>query len=288
MRNISNDLQSHLEGQITTIAMCVRIERTDGQVFAFTSHDVDISYNGDTYKASHSGTASNLKSSGDLSVDNIDAEMILDDESITMKDLRAGLFDFATVRVFLLNYKDTSQGELSGLRGILGEVSIEDFTAKVEFRSLSQYLQQEVGRVYNYLCDVDELGDSRCGVDTSPFTFSGEIASVTDRQTFTITGAASGKAADYYKYGVISWHGSGAASGELNAGLSMEVREHDDSNGIILFQKMPYTINVGDPFVIVAGCDREFTTCKDTFSNGVNFRGFPHIPGRDEISKGSN
>jgi uncharacterized phage protein (TIGR02218 family) len=38
----------------------------------------------------------------------------------------------------------------------------------------------------------------------------------------------------------------------------------------------------GDTFEVVAGCDRTFATCKSKFNNVRNFRGFPHIPGRDE------
>nr|WP_244486605.1 phage BR0599 family protein [Aureimonas sp. Leaf324] len=31
----------------------------------------------------------------------------------------------------------------------------------------------------------------------------------------------------------------------------------------------------------MAGCDWSFTTCRERFGNGLNFRGFPHIPGAD-------
>ena len=34
-----------------------------------------------------------------------------------------------------------------------------------------------------------------------------------------------------------------------------------------------------------ATCDRSFATCRDTFGNGVNFRGFPHIPGNDALMR---
>lgn len=283
MRTLSSDMQTHVEGNLTTLALCFKIERTDGQVFAFTVHDVDITYDGTTYKSTNSGSASNLKVSSDMSVDNIDADVILDDDSITMKDLRAGLFDFATVLIFMVNYEDLADGAINCLRGTFGEVGVGDFTAKVEFRSLTQYLQQDTGRVYNYLCNVEELGDSRCGANISSFTHSGEVTAVTNRQTFEIGGDAGSQSVDYFKYGKLTWHNT---SGEYNEGLSMEVKNF--SGEIVLFQKMPYTVNVGDTFVVSAGCDREFDTCKNKFSNGANFRGFPHIPGRDKITKGIN
>jgi uncharacterized phage protein (TIGR02218 family) len=38
---------------------------------------------------------------------------------------------------------------------------------------------------------------------------------------------------------------------------------------------------VGDIFSVEAGCDKTFATCKAKFSNALNFRGFPHLPGND-------
>lgn len=51
---------------------------------------------------------------------------------------------------------------------------------------------------------------------------------------------------------------------------------------------MPYPIQVGDTFSAVAGCDKTMTVCKNSFSNIVNFRGFPHLPGRDRLISGKS
>ena len=37
----------------------------------------------------------------------------------------------------------------------------------------------------------------------------------------------------------------------------------------------------GDAVTLVAGCDKQFATCKSKFDNVVNFRGFPYMPGND-------
>jgi len=52
-----------------------------------------------------------------------------------------------------------------------------------------------------------------------------------------------------------------------------------------IFLPMPFPIQKGDRFKVYPGCDRYFGTCKDRFDNVVNFRGFPHIPGRDAVMK---
>ena len=50
---------------------------------------------------------------------------------------------------------------------------------------------------------------------------------------------------------------------------------------IELWQMMAEPVVAGDIFVVTAGCDKRFATCRDRFANTVNFRGFPHIPGND-------
>jgi len=33
------------------------------------------------------------------------------------------------------------------------------------------------------------------------------------------------------------------------------------------------------------GCDKRFETCRDRFSNAINFRGEPHLPGNDLLTR---
>ena len=42
---------------------------------------------------------------------------------------------------------------------------------------------------------------------------------------------------------------------------------------------------VGDTFIVTAGCDKRFETCKTRFSNASNFRGFPAMPGNKFLTK---
>jgi uncharacterized phage protein (TIGR02218 family) len=47
---------------------------------------------------------------------------------------------------------------------------------------------------------------------------------------------------------------------------------------------MPHDILPGDGFAVTAGCDKQLATCKQKYANGVNFRGFPHMPGNDFVA----
>ena len=50
---------------------------------------------------------------------------------------------------------------------------------------------------------------------------------------------------------------------------------------ISLWLPLPLPVTVGDAFVATVGCDKSFGMCRSRFGNGVNFRGFPHMPGSD-------
>ena len=54
----------------------------------------------------------------------------------------------------------------------------------------------------------------------------------------------------------------------------------------VLQQNMVNTIDAGDGYSVVAGCDKTLATCKTKFNNVVNFRGYPYIPGVDKLVSG--
>jgi uncharacterized phage protein (TIGR02218 family) len=56
------------------------------------------------------------------------------------------------------------------------------------------------------------------------------------------------------------------------------------TTGILtLFLPALYSIELDDAFTIRPGCDKTFATCRAKFDNAVNFRGFPHVPGTDQV-----
>lgn len=49
--------------------------------------------------------------------------------------------------------------------------------------------------------------------------------------------------------------------------------------------EMPYDVQVGDTFTAIAGCNKLFSKCQ-SYTNVINFGGFPHLPGRDHLVTG--
>lgn len=273
MREASNDLTSHFGQEVVTLATCWRITRTDNVIMGFTDHIDDITFDSFTYKSSNSFAASSISGSSDLSVDELDIEGVLDSTEITEEDLMAGKYDYARLQVFMVNYEDLAQGKMVLRLGRLGDVSIKRGQFMTEVRGLTQSLSQTLGRIYSPSCDAI-LGDSRCGVNLAGFTESESVTTASGAQSFTCS--ALTQAAGYFTGGELEW-----TSGD-NQGLKMEVKEFFNGE-VVLALPMPNAISSGDDFDIVAGCDKTAATCKNTFTNFLNFRGFPDVPGTDKI-----
>lgn len=277
MKAISNDLLSHLSGDVTTLATLWRIERTDGKVFTFTDHDLPIVYEDEEYEASTGYTASAIRSSAGLDVDNLEIESLISSDVITDDDLIAGLWDFAEFVIMRVNYENLSQGAEILRAGTLGNVRTGQHNFFVELRGVMQPLQQDVGRIYTPACDAD-LGDSRCKVNLASFTVTGTVTGSITQSSFSDSGRS--EASGWFNFGLLTF-----TSGD-NDGFKMEVKTFN-AGVFVLQQSMPYPIQAGDTYSVYAGCDKIRGTCRDKFSNTVNFQGFPDVPGVDRMVSGT-
>ncbi len=279
MKTLPTGLQAHLDTGTTTLAWCWRLTRSDGQVFGFTDHDLPLTFDGTTFEPESGFTASEIRTGSDLSVDAQDAEGVLTSTTITETDILDGRWDNATVEIWRVNWQNVGQRVLMR-RGAIGQVRRGRVQFVAEMRSLAHLLNQTVGRTFQASCDA-ALGDARCGVDlTDPaFKGSGTVVTVDGDRAFTVSGL-SAYADGWFALGTLTW------TGGANAGRDAEVMMHEVGSTdvtVILLEAPVLAIAAGDTFDIIAGCDRLFETCTGRFANGVNFRGFPHIPGQDTV-----
>ncbi|MDA0780793.1 MAG: DUF2163 domain-containing protein [Rickettsiales bacterium] len=273
MKIISSNLASHISSEVMTLATCWKLSRRDGTIMGFTDHNENIIYNSVTYLASSGFTPSAVANNSELAVDNMDIEGVIDSFAIKEEDIKAGLYDYAQIEVFMVNYNDLTQGDINLRTGWLGEMKFSKNRFAIEVRGLMQSLTQGIGQLYSPSCRA-ELGDLRCGVNLTGYTVTGSVTSATNNQIFSDSTRAEDDA--YFDFGKITF-----TSG-LNNGLSMEVKEFRDKI-ITLVLPLPYTIVVSDTYSLIAGCDKNLNTCISKFSNAANFRGEPHVPGIDKM-----
>lgn len=273
MKPISINLANHIAQETTTLATCWKLVLTNGTVRAFTDYNEDIVVDGVTYLAATGFTRTAIATSADLAVDNVDIDGMLSSDAIAEADIMAGLYDFAAIEIFKVNYANVADGVLKLRRGWLGEVSLTSGQFVAEVRGLAQSLSQSLGDLYSPGCRA-KLGDAQCKIAMGDFTDTGMVASVESQQVFAVS--ALSQPAGYFSFGKLTFTSGG------NAGLSMEVKEYIPGR-ITLVLPMPYIIEAGDGFSVEAGCDKSFATCIARFSNAINFRGEPHVPGVDKM-----
>ncbi len=279
MKTLPLALQQHLDSGTTTLCHCWRLSRRDGQVRGFTDHDGALAFDSVTYEAASGFSATAIETGLGLSIANIDVLGALSSASLNEADLAAGLFDNADIEIWRVNWADVAQRVILR-KGNLGEVSRGKSAFSAEVRGLAHKLNQPTGRLYQVSCDVD-LGAPKCGINLSLSIYKGggAVSAVTDNRIFEVSGLG-GFANQWFSRGKLSW------TGGANAGRAGEVKIHGLSAGVVtieLWQAMSEAVLMNDTFDITAGCDKSFETCKAKFSNAINFRGFPHMPGNDFV-----
>ena len=274
MKRVPAGLGVDAAGGVTTLCHCWRVIRRDGVVLGFTEHDRDLTVGGTLFRAASGFQASETESQSGFATANSTVTGGFSSEAISEADLAAGRYDGAQVEVLLVNWQ--APGEALLLRvDEIGEVSRADGAFTAELRSLMHRLGQEKGRIYNRRCDAS-LGDRRCGVALAEWRGEGVV--ITPGTETMTAGGLQDFAAGFFDRGVVTF-----ADGPL-AGISADV-ETTTTDGAALvirfFLPTDAAAEAGDRFVITAGCDKAFSTCRTRFRNGLNFRGFPHMPGSD-------
>lgn len=279
MRVLPNGLAEHLLSGTTTLCHCWRLETRRAEVLGFTDHDRALLIDGTLYEADAGFTATEIESSLGLSVDNLEASGALSSARLSEARLAAGDFDDATIEVWRVNWQEVSQRVLLR-KGNLGEVTRGRNFFSAELRGLAHVLNQPRGRLFQFGCDA-LLGEGRCGIDlTLPaYSVTAAVVNPVDQRSFGVSGAEN-YPDGYFALGTYCFVSGG------NQGREGQIkfhRLHGASVSVELWQELPVVPAAGDQLLLRAGCDKQFRTCRDKFSNVRNFRGFPHMPGDDFV-----
>ena len=281
MRQLSEAFAARLAAAATGLCACWRFERRDGVVFGASDHDRVLVVDGVSYEPMRGIEGARLTATASLAPGRAAARGALDAAFISEEDLALGIWDGCRVDVFVVDW------ELPEHRGLvwsgrLSDVRREGEAFAAELVSLKADLERPVGRVFQRACDA-QVGDARCGVDLSGGAFRGEgvVSEVLSGRAVRAVGL-SAFADGWFRAGALSWS-SGANVGAVGfvlrhtAGSVAEIELAADAVG---------AVEVGDAFVVTAGCDKRFATCGAKFANRDNFRGFPHMPGNDAVLAG--
>lgn len=258
---------------LTTLAFIWRIDRRDGITLGLTSHDRDLLIDGLTYRAAPGMIPSAIERQNGLDPDSIELTGALTSDAITETDLAAGRWDSATLRVWAVNWEAPEIDPLFLVRGELGMVETGEGGFAAELRGPAALLEAPVVEETTPECRAS-LGDRRCGVDMAARRHFARIVAV-DGMQVTVAASAADNA---YVAGTLRWL-DGANSG-------IDSRIVASSGAMLTLREPPYFAVVpGTRVMLIEGCDRRFSTCVSRFANAANFRGEPHLPGNDLLTR---
>ena len=268
-------MASFLEPGLTSVAFCWRIERRDGVAIGFTTHDRDLQVDGLTYRAAPGMLPSAISLSDGFDPDTLDVAGALTSNAISETDLKAGRWDGAAVAIFMVDWEDPQGEQLHLARGELGEVVLKGASFEAELRGPTALLERAVVEQTSPECRA-ALGDKRCRVDMAGRTSVTRIVAVPAEDQIEV-GQASAEP-NAYGYGRLRWISGG------NSGLESAVLR--SSGTIVTLRESPHFEPApGDLVALYEGCDKSFATCRTRFGNSLNFRGEPHLPGMDLLTR---
>ncbi|MEO1398236.1 MAG: DUF2163 domain-containing protein [Pseudomonadota bacterium] len=277
MSRLPDALADHLNGEVTTSCSAWTLTLANESRLGFTDHDTALMVDNVICEPGSGFRATEAASQLGMSIDDQEIEGALSGTMIRESDIRAGLFDGASVDIWLVNWA-APEAPFLQRRAHLGRISQSDGVFRADLEGLTAKLAAHTGRNYTRNCDA-LLGDARCGVDInrSEFMTNVVVETVTQTRTLVVTGL-DGYADAWFAGGTIRW------TDGPNAGRSMEIASDVRSErSLILWEAMADTIAPGDMATVTAGCDKRFATCKTKFANPLNFRGHPHVPGDDFV-----
>lgn len=263
-----------LERTLLTVAFCWRLERRDGVALGFTTHDRDLRRGGLVYRAAPGMLPSSISMSDGFDAESLDVEGALTSDAISTADLMAGRWDGAAVQVFMLDWEAPDGETLEVARGELGEVSVKADAFEAELRSATALLDAPIAEQTSPSCRA-RLGDKRCRVDMAGRTRLTRIVALVGEDVVEVADAGIGNA---YGFGRLRWLGG------PNCGLASEIL-HSAGAVLTLAEPPAFPPAVGGLVELSEGCDRILATCAGRFGNALNFRGEPHLPGIDLLTR---
>ena len=258
---------------LTTLAFAWRVERRDGITLGFTSHDRDLVIGGLVHSAAPGMLPSAIERSDGLEVDDVQLSAALTSDAFTGADLMAGRWDGAALTLSAVDWSAPDVAPVFLLAGEFGEVETKDGGFAVGLRGASVVLDAPVVEETSPECRA-QLGDRRCRIDLSGRRAVRSVASASGDALVLAAALADGN----FAWGSLRWL-TGA-----NAGIESRIVANAGA-GVTLRDVPPFAVAAGTRVELLEGCDKRFATCVGRFANAPNFRGEPHLPGNDLLTR---
>ncbi|MEP7350528.1 MAG: DUF2163 domain-containing protein [Sphingorhabdus sp.] len=262
-----------LAGPVTSVAYGWRLERGDGVTLGFTSHDRDVTVDGVLLRSSPGMLPSSIVESIGLETDGLEVNGALTASAIRSDDLASGRWDAARLEIFLFDWSEPEAGKRILAVGELGAVSYSGDAFQAELLGLTRLLDRPVVPQTSPGCRAS-FCDAGCGLNPLRYRHVSTV-SLVDDETITLTSAAT---ANVFGYGQLRWLDG------PNTGLTADIIANNATQ-LIVARPPHFPVTTGTRIELVEGCDKRLETCATRFANAINFRGEPHLPGNDLLTR---
>lgn len=255
-------------GQLTSISLCIAMERTDGTGFAVTSHDRDLTVDGVVF-APMAGLLTKSEQQDGTTDNPVEPASPLNTRLLNEADLSLGRWDNARVTTYAVDWEGGI--ELARLpTGQLAEIESKDgqYQAAVSFDEPK--LKLPCCPAISPECRA-VLGDKSCRVNLGPMRTRARVIRV-EGQWLTLDCAVG----DEYLLGSLRF-----LDGPF-CGLTQVVVATSE-NAVQIRDDLGPALSASSKVLITQGCDKRAETCRARFQNMINFRGEPQVPGTDYL-----
>ena len=263
---------SIVDGELTTLALCWKLERPDGAGIALTSHDAPVISAGVLHEPTPGMTPAAVTRALGLEPQSAEVSGVLSGGALEEEDLSLGRWDGAQVGLKLVDWKAMDDTPIQLIAGEIGNVSIDGQSFSVELRGAAASLEGPVCPATSAECRA-EFGDKRCRVDLAGRSIVAQVVGISGG-TLTLDTQVD----ERFVLGRLRYM-SGANCGLASVILSA-------TGNVIELREIPRaSVESGCRIELREGCDKRFETCVSRFANAKNFRGEPHLPGNDLLTR---
>jgi uncharacterized phage protein (TIGR02218 family) len=257
---------------VTSLALCWLVERRDGAGIALTSYDRPLTVSGVRFEPAPGILPASIRCGAGLEAGSSEIAGSISSAAISEADIVAGRWDGAALKLFAVDWEQPSTAVQPLIEGELGQVASSGTRFEAELLGVSAKLERPVCPLTSPECRA-ELGDPQCRVDMAGRKLRALVTGISGNSV-TIDRDVD----DRFRFGEIRFLG-GAANGERRKILAFAGRE------LSLRSELAVDIAPATPVELSEGCDKRLESCVARFGNAENFRGEPHLPGNDLLTR---
>ena len=257
--------------ELSAEAFYLWVQRPDGIGFANSSNDRPLEIDGMLFEPQPGLLPGTVELHDDMVSSRWSVTGDLSSGAMTESDLQLGRWTGARLAVGRGSWAADAQVK-SLCSGVLGQTQFGEGSFKADVSVVPPQLRLQPCPQTSPECRA-RLGDNHCRVAMRTRRQRARLVSVNGVALNFGIGDA-----ERFAFGRLRWL-AGAAAGLSQAILTAQGSE------VELQTKAPDDIAAGDEALLEEGCDGRLETCSGRFDNVENFRGEPHLPGTDTLTR---